>query len=121
MVPDRSPIVTVELQLRPQPPKGSTPWFWGGGMLDFLSPHRKRGETVKVVWRAELPKATQMRSARVQYVREFGWVLVLRFTHDEAEALLAGLSLPWCVEGQEAPFPMTPVYVSDGEAPRTDH
>jgi len=111
MDPERTPIVTVELQLRPQPPNGSTPWFWGGGMLDFHSPRRKRGETVKVVWRAELPKTVQMRSARVQHVKNFGWVLVLRFTHGDAEALLAGLSLPRYVEGQEAPFLFTPAHL----------
>lgn len=99
-VPDRTPVVTVELQLRPQPPKGSTPWFWGAGMLDFHGPRRKRGETVKVVWRAELPKGVSARCCRVRYDKDFGWVLVLRFTHDDAEALLAGLSLPRYVEGQ---------------------
>ena len=100
-VSERTPIVTVELQLRPQPPKGSTPWFWDGGMLDF---HERERRDVKVVWRAELPKSVRLRSARVQQHKDFGWVLVLRFTHADAEALLAGLSLPKCVEGQEAPY-----------------
>ena len=79
-------------------------------MLDFHGPRRKRGETVKVVWRAELPKALSDRSCRVQYLKEFGWVLVVRFTHEDAEAILAGWLWVGYVEGQEAPFPMLPTY-----------
>lgn len=98
-VPDRTPVVTVELQLRPQPPKGATPWFWGGGMLDFHGPRRKRGETVEVVWRAQLPSFWSMRSARVEYSKDFGWVLVVRLAHEEAKRLLAGVRWPDYVLG----------------------
>jgi hypothetical protein len=91
-------VVTVELQLRPPPPKDSHPWFWGAGMLDFL-------RDSEVVWRAELPLSARDRSAQVEHRGEFGWVLVLRFTHEGAERLLAGLDLPRHVEGELAPKP----------------
>lgn len=95
---DRTPVVTVELQLRPQPPKGATPWFWGGGMLDF---HQHHGRDVEVVWRAELPSFWTMRSARVEHGKEFGWVLVVRLTHWEAKSLLARHGWPDYVVGNE--------------------
>ena len=82
----RTPVVTIELQLWPQPPKGSEPWFWGGGMLDF---HRCRGSEIETVWRAELPSFLTMRSARVKQAKGYGWVLEVRLVHEEAKSLLA--------------------------------
>lgn len=105
-VPDRTPVVTVELQLRPQPPKDSTPWFWGGGMLDF---HDGPRDYPEVVWRAELPSFWSMRSARVEYNKDFGWILVVRLTHEEAVSLLARHSWPASVEGLSGPEAMVAV------------
>jgi hypothetical protein len=110
--PWRTPVVTVELQLRPQPPKGATPWFWGAGMLDF---HVRERRQVRVVWRAELPDMATMRSARVEQVKDFGWVLVLRFTHDEARDMLDHVSLPDYLEGELAPVPLTPIYLQGAD------
>lgn len=67
-------------------------------MLDFL-----KGRDSEVVWRAELPLAVRNRSAEVEQRGEFGWVLVLRLTHEAAEKMLAGLDLPRHVEGELAP------------------
>lgn len=92
---ERTPVVTVELHLQPQPPKDAHPWFWGAGMLDFL-------RDSEVVWRAELPLAVRDRSASVK-ISEFGWVLVLRLMHEDTTELLTGLDLPRYVEGQPAP------------------
>jgi hypothetical protein len=83
-------------------------------MLDFHGPRRKRGETVEVVWRAELPSFWSMRSARVEYSKDFGWVLVVRLVHEEAKRLLTGVSWPDYVAGGSSPFeprvqPRTPV------------
>ncbi|HVH53031.1 MAG TPA: hypothetical protein VNA32_02750 [Actinomycetota bacterium] len=99
-IQDRTPVVTVELQLRPQPPKGSTPWFWGGGMLDF---HQRRRRRTEIVWRAELPGFVRDCAARVVQDPDYGWLLMVRYRHAHARMLLAGVGLPECVEGQEAP------------------
>jgi hypothetical protein len=94
--PERTPIVFVELQLRPDPPLGSEPYFWGTGMLDFLLDGR-------TVWRAELPLYGPSGSslpAHVQRQNGYGWVLVLRYSHSDAWRVLDGLGLPDHVAGK---------------------
>jgi hypothetical protein len=65
-------------------------------MLDFLSADYRHPEAV---WRAELPASVKMRHAKVEYRGEFGWVLVLRYTHEDAAGALVALDLSECVYG----------------------
>jgi len=94
---DRSPIVRIELQLRPQPPKGSTPWWCYWDTLLFYD------DQVKTVWEQKIPiSRLPSGAARVEYKGDqFGWVLVLEFLHEKAEHALKTLGLsdyrtPFC-------------------------
>lgn len=99
-VHDRTPMVTIELQLRPSPPDDARPHWWGNGMLWFYDgPARAEGRIVKV-WEQDLGELTGQasRPAKVERRDGFGWVLVLALTHDRARDALAALHLPAVVE-----------------------
>lgn len=99
-LPDRTPMVFMELQLRPAPPSESEPYFWGDGMLDF----RLGGSTV---WRGQLP-THMIEASRPSHVEKrdgYGWVLVLCYSHDVARRVLKSLGLPSFIDAfwQSAP------------------
>jgi hypothetical protein len=88
-------MIFVELQLRPSPPEGAVPYFWGVSTLTFYTSYG--GEKI---WEADLsplpyPKHVEKRDG-------FGWVLVLEYTHEDAKRVLAGMGLPECVVGETA-------------------
>jgi hypothetical protein len=106
-VNNRSPMVTIELQLRPSPPADARPYWWGYGMLSFyqlvpvehpphVAEHRGHETRPLKVWEADLHELTARStwSAKVEHRDGFGWVLVLRLLHDKARAALAALNLP---------------------------
>ena len=99
MIHDRTPFVTVELQLRPQPPPGARPYWWGYGKLTFyVEPVHER------VWDGDFADLVG-RGSHAMRVREdlsFGWILVLTFTHDKARAILSGMNLPDFAAGRLA-------------------
>lgn len=98
-VPDRTAIVTVEIQLRPGIPENASPWWHGYHQLTF---HHK-GEKV---WTGTIECANLgSESARVDQRPGFGWVLILMFKHEKAQAILAGKG------------PVLPDHI-DGERPR---
>lgn len=94
---NRTPMITIELQLRPHVPEDARPWWWGNSTLSFRGPD---GETI---WERDLSLFTgrSSRSARVKKVPGFGWVLVLELPHDKARDALAALGMPECIGGAE--------------------
>lgn len=89
---DRSPLVRIELQLRPHPPKDATPLFHGLSDLTF------RDANGRVVWDQRLPELTHRSSwsARVELVDDT-WVLVLTLLHEKAKTALDAMGLPYFV------------------------
>jgi hypothetical protein len=85
---DRTPIITVELQLRPSPPENARPYWWGVHMLDFFDADDR------LIWRQRVDEAAySSHAARVRGCAG-GWVLVLTFTHDRAKHALRSMLLP---------------------------
>lgn len=78
---ERTPMVTVEIQLRPPVPLEAAPWWHGYHQLTFR-------ESGRVVWEGTVDCA-ELAPAHVEPRPGFGWVLVLNFTHDQARAILA--------------------------------
>lgn len=90
---ERTPMVFIELQLRPSPPPGAMPYWWGNHDLKF----RFHGETV---WEGHVECAAYSSAgARVVERPGFGWVVILELAHDKARDALAKLGLPNFVEG----------------------
>lgn len=87
---DRSPLLRIELQLRPHPPKDATPLFHGLSDLTF------RDADGNVVWDQRLPELTHRSSwsARVELADDDTWVLVLTLLHDKAKRALDAMGLP---------------------------
>ncbi|MES1975863.1 MAG: hypothetical protein V4472_25675 [Pseudomonadota bacterium] len=97
--PDRTPIITVELQLRPSPPEDARPYWWGLGHLDFWdADHRER------VWRGQAAPWNLIGSgpARVEVRPGFGWVVVVTFSHDKAKRILGREGMPAFIEASDA-------------------
>lgn len=93
---DRTPIVKIELQLRPSPPDDAKPYWYGYGSLCFYDgPAYAEGRVVKV-WDSDLHELTERSSwsAKVERREGSGWVLVLRLAHTKAREALAALHLP---------------------------
>lgn len=101
----RSPIIKIELQLRPTVPDDAEPYWWGNHRLTF----RKHG---RPVWEADIPEAAWS-TGRCAYVRHepgFGWVLVLTLMHDKAREVLGRLALPDHAGSPDAPREKRPGY-----------
>lgn len=82
---ERTPIVTIELQLRPWVPEHLRPYWWGNGTLSFKNDD---GETVREFNLSDVCYRGS-ESAMVRKVDGgYGWVLVLRLKHDKARAIL---------------------------------
>ena len=91
----RTPLVTIELQLWPQPPEGTEPYWFGNSDLAF----RHRYDPTHV-WEQNFADLTGLssESARVECKPPFGWVLVLTLTHDKARRLLTAGGIPSDIE-----------------------
>jgi len=92
----RTIIIKFSRQLRPQPPKGSHPYWWGIGDLDFI----KNG---KVVWHQEIPEASNfynknfydwlkvpriyLNGCQVEHDKDWGWILKFEASHQEAHKI----------------------------------
>jgi hypothetical protein len=93
----RSPIVTVELQLWPPPPKTATPYWWG---IDTLTFYRRGmdGDVHGKVWERNFEgihnpfgaAEREHRSASVRLDKAYGWILVLKVSHGSARRILEG-------------------------------
>lgn len=85
---DRTPVITIELQLRPYVPDEAEPYWY----LDHVLVFRVHG---RPVWEARIPEAERStgRTAYVKRVHGSGWVLVLTLMHDKAKELLDHLAL----------------------------
>jgi len=117
----RTPMITIELQLWPQPPpKGKVaPYWWGLHRLTFYEiDERGRyvlaedGRSYKHVWDREFPELDyewaggreglgpgmkpRIPSASLGEIRfddRFGWVLIMEVLHDRARFILEKLGL----------------------------
>lgn len=100
MIHRRTPVVTIELQLWPQPPDGTLPYFWGNSDLAFRYP----GPPWEHAWEQNLADVTGLssESARVECKPPFGWVLILTLTHDKARRLLDASFIPNDIERAES-------------------
>lgn len=90
-------MVTIELQPWPQPPEGTEPYWFGNSDLAFRYPY---SNPPVHVWEQNLGDLTARSSwsARVECKPPFGWVLVLRLTHEKAVRLLAAAGIPADIE-----------------------
>ena len=92
----RTIIIEFSRQLRPQPPVGSTPYWWGLCDLSFY----KNG---KEVWHQEIPEASNffkknfydwlnvpriyLSGYSVKYEKPWGWILHFQLSHKEAHKI----------------------------------
>lgn len=88
----RTPIVRVELQLWPQPPKDARPYFCLVDTLIFYD------DDMNQIWRQRLPFLSGLhpdhpRSIDLDHDDHFGWIITLTYTHDDARDLLAPLDI----------------------------
>ena len=84
----RTPILRLELQLWPQPPAGSRPYWCYLRTLQF------HDDQHRVVWQRDIHEIDLASNSRLIEDGDFGWVLVLVFRHEKAKAVLPRLKLP---------------------------
>lgn len=90
----RSPIVTIELQVWPQPPDEPhlEPYWFGASTLAF----RKRFAPWEHVWEQQFIDLPGIK--KVVYKPNFGWVIVIELMHDPARRLLGRAGVPADIE-----------------------
>lgn len=97
-----TPVITIELQLWPPPPRNAKPHWWGLHDLTFyetdasgrLVPRGDGSNMFKEAWHRRIPEAaisSPLASVRLDANR--GWLLRLHLTHNAARRVLDAIGL----------------------------